>query len=150
MRLEEIRTALRGLALAKLLPREMRERVMMAFLATGEAKRCQPGATLFKEGDASSDMGYVLLRGTVSIEKQGNTPVCCEAPEILGEMQQFNPLHERTASVRAGADVTVFAFSWHEFFAAAETILSREETERLREELGGLAWRHFVGTDETG
>lgn len=149
MRLEDIREALRGLPLAKVLPREMRDRVMMAFLATGEAKRCQPGATLFKEGDASGDFGFVLLTGTVAIEKDGNAAVFCDAPEILGEMQQFNPLHQRTATVRAGDDTTVLAFSWTQFFNSVSGIMSPEEVDRLREELGGLAWRHFVGTDDT-
>ena len=143
--LDGIRGQLKELCLLNDFPAAMRSRVMMVFLTVSEDHILRRGSRLFAEDEQSDETGYVLLEGSVTVQKQDGETVTCSGPELLGEMQMLNPRHTRTATVIAGSDVRVLKFNWSSFFQIAEGLFDPDELAVLREALSNLAWKHFTG-----
>jgi CRP-like cAMP-binding protein len=140
-----IRGQLKDLRVLEDLPAAMRSRVMMVFLLVSEDHILRHRSTLFTQDEQIDETGYVLLEGSVTIQKQDGETVTCSGPELLGEMQMLNPRHTRTATVIAASDVKVLEFNWRSFFQIAEGLFDTDELEALREGLSNLAWKHFIG-----
>jgi len=117
----------------------------MVFLAVSEDHTLRRGSRLFTEDEQSDEVGYVLLDGSVTIQRQDGESVTCSGPELLGEIQMLNPKHTRTATVIVGNDVKVLKFNWRNFFQIAEDLFDPDDLVALREALANLAWKHFTG-----
>ncbi len=143
--LDAIRGQLEELRLLNNLPVAMRSRVVMVFLAVSQDETLRCGSRLFTANEHRDEAGYVLLDGSVTVQKQEGDTITCSAPELLGEMQMLNPRQTRTATVIAGSDVKVLKFNWRSFFQTAECLFSPNELTDLREALANLAWEHFTG-----
>lgn len=119
--------------------------VVDTFLEISEYGRFSKHAVLFTEGDQGSDAGYLLLGGEISVTKSSAPEIRCQAPELLGEMKQFNPNQERTATVEAVDELEVLRFNWYDFSAAMEQGLNESDRAAVTSALESCAWQHFTG-----
>ena len=124
-----------ALSLLKDMPDAARQRVAELIMETANEVELADGAALFHQGDLGSDAGFALLRGTVRIEREGLPPVTTNAPAILGEIQQFNPRAQRTATVRAAGPVKALRFTWQALYEKAREAFTPEEQHRLMDAL---------------
>jgi len=97
-----LNTALRG-RLAEILTMISQPRVLNA------------GDVLYQQGAEDESTGAILVEGILSVTADGGPAISVAAPDLLGEMQQFDQYGQRTATVTAEGPVTVLEFSWHEF-----------------------------------
>ena len=126
------------------LSEEVREKVANIIIMVAKLRSVPKGSTWIREGEHSENKGYILLRGTIDIYKADHPVLKCDAPELLGEIMQFNPSHLRTATVRASSDCIVLRFIWDDFWEAAERFLAANEQKELKGAVEGCAWRHFA------
>src|SRR3972149_4304507 len=144
METAQVRENIRKLRFMPDLPVDLREKLIDILLRIS-APRSLPTATVFiREGEHIDERGYILLEGAVLVEKTEHPDMTCEAPELIGEMQQFNPSHTRTASVTTSMPSTVLRFQWDEFWNAVRQELTPQEVDTVRETLEIHAWEHFI------
>ena len=110
-----------------------------------DVRTLRPGYILFTEGDAVSDDGYILLRGEIAVRKAGSPEIQVAAPELLGEMKQFSPVGQRTATVEARAEIEVLDFKWSDFHRDVAEHLDEGQQKKLAEAIESYAWQHFAG-----
>lgn len=134
-----------ALPLLRSLPDDARERVARVFLDVAERWDLADGETLMQEGHLGFDSGYVLVEGSVEIERKAGGPVLVSAPTLLGEMSQFKFSDIRTATVRAKGDASVLQFQWEEFYDRARDTLSESGYGALMDAIEGLVWDRFGG-----
>ncbi len=103
-----------------------------------------PRTTLFTKGDESIADGIILLKGEVSVIKDGFPEIVAAAPELLGEMGRLNPTAQRTATVTALTDLTILRFTWAAFTREAGRLMSETELEKVSSALQEYAWKHFT------
>ena len=144
MVLNELRTRLAQLSIVKNVPAVMRPRVAMVLLGIGQEGKANPGFVLFTQGDPYDDTAYILLQGSVTVEKGDSPSVEVSAPHLLGEMVQFSPVKERSATVTSSTSVRLLRFTWIAFFSTAEQLFNPEELDHLKQALEGVAWGHVV------
>lgn len=100
--------------------------------------------TLFTKGDESIADGIILLKGEVSVLKDGFPEIVAAAPELLGEMGRLNPTGQRTATVIAMTDLSVLRFTWAAFTREAAKTMSETELDKVSSALQEYAWQHFT------
>jgi CRP-like cAMP-binding protein len=144
MLLDELRARLAQLSLVKNIPAVMRPRLVMALLGIGQEGKAHKGFVLFREGDPHDDTAYILLEGAVNVDKTDAPAVEVGSPHLLGEMVQFNPQKQRSATVTAATDVRLLRFTWNGFTSAAEEIFTPEEVQYLKQGLEDVAWGHLA------
>ena len=95
--------AVAGLSPMLELDDQVRPTVVAMLREASTLKDVEAGRWLFREGEAESDDGYVLLTGSVQVETSNGFSTQVFAPELLGEMKQFHiaGTSRRTADVRA-------------------------------------------------
>lgn len=113
------------------------------FLAVGQPATLSKGDILLRQGGLGGDVGFILLEGSVEVEKEGEKAVAVCSPALLGEMHQLNPRAQRTATVRAKGDATVLQFSWQEFYTRAKDTLAPEERLMLAESIERCVLERF-------
>jgi CRP-like cAMP-binding protein len=114
-------------------------------LATiGQPESLPPGTVIFREGEHAEDRGYILLEGDIRVLKLDAPEIVASAPEILGEMAQFNPRALRTATVETAGDVRVLSFAWTQLNDAIVRQCSQDESDAIRQALESYAWEHFT------
>ena len=122
-------------------PAELVVDVLMNISALEDISR---DTTLFTKGDESIADGIILLKGEVSVHKDGFPEIVAAAPELLGEMGRLNPTAQRTATVTARTDLSVLRFTWAAFTREAGRIMSETELEKVSSALQEYAWQHFT------
>jgi hypothetical protein len=130
-------------------PETLRQRIADIMGVVGEQAAVAQGEALLHEGHLGENLGYVLVEGAVTVEKAGTPPVRLNAPALFGEIQQFNPRAQRTATVRAVTPVVVIRFSWDSLYTRAKETLSEDEQHLLMDALERsacerLACEHLV------
>jgi hypothetical protein len=123
---------------------EVRSRVAGILEQIGKLRKVPRDAVWIKENEHSPNKGYILVRGAAAIQKTDFPQVDCQAPELLGEMMQFNPGSLRTATVFSTEESVVMRFMWDEFWAALEEQLSKKDREAVRTAIESQAWEHFA------
>ena len=113
------------------------------FLYVSEKVAASAGDTLLHEGYLGFEAGFVLLEGEVEIVKEGKPPIIVSAPALLGEMSQFNPRAERTATVRAKGKAALLKFSWEALYSLAKQVLTPEERALLMDHIEHVVWERF-------
>jgi len=126
------------------LPKGVAKRFAEILIEAAERTTLADGTQLFAEGEHEPDLGYVLLSGNVHVEKSYASDSIASAPALLGEIKQFTPASERTATVRASGDVDVLQFRWDELNAAIDVALREPERKILRKALLDYAWKHVL------
>lgn len=144
MLLNELRNRLSQLSLVKSVPATMRPRVVMVLLGVGQEGKANKGFVLFRQGDEHDDTAYVLVSGSVTVEKEDAPSVEVQSPHLLGEMIQYSPLKERSATVTSSTQVRLLRFTWNGFFQTAGDIFSPEEMDHLKQAIEEVAWGHVV------
>lgn len=139
----ELASRLRELPLIRPLPEDAKARAAGVFLRVSKTMMYEDGDSLIKERALGGQDGYVLLEGEVVIHKEAKAPVVVAAPALLGEMLQFNPRAQRTATVRARGQATALKFPWEEFYAQAKQTLSEAEKDLLLESIERSVWERF-------
>jgi CRP-like cAMP-binding protein len=127
------------------LSESVQERVQRAIMEVSESLDIPSGRVLFREGDTAPNDGYVLLRGSVRVEKSASPETTAYAPALLGELQQFHPEHRRGATVTALEELDVLRFDWPRLDAALASRLDNAEQGQVREALRRYGWLHFLG-----
>jgi CRP-like cAMP-binding protein len=129
---------------------EMRDRVAEVFCAASTQEQIPAGTQLFAEGDEVSNDGYVLLKGTVTVERSSGFRKQVHPPELLGEMKQFEfegPA-ERAATATAAEDVEVLHFNWDTFYERLKGRIYGREKDVFNDALQRYAWMHFLEIEE--
>ncbi len=142
---EQTKQLLAGLPFMGDLPKGLAQRFTEILIEVAEHATLADGTQLFAEGEHEPDLGYVLLSGEVQVEKSYTSDSIASAPALLGEIKQFNPASERTATVRASGELDVLQFRWSELNAAIDSALKGPEQKILRKALLDYAWRHVLG-----
>lgn len=123
------------LPLLQAAPDTTKTRLAELLLHVGEPITVSPGDALLHQGDLGGETGFILLRGEVTVERMGAPPATISAPALLGEIQQFNPRAQRTATVRASGPVEALKFAWQTLYAKANEMLSSDEQHLLMDVL---------------
>lgn len=141
---DDLEFRLAGLSLLLDLPSTARHEVLSMLLEIGKREIVSEGETIFSEGDTAGDTGYVLLSGSVKVEKSYSESTICFAPALIGEAKQFVPGSARTATVRALDDLDVLRFDWNRFHGESERRLDEHDLNVLGKALLGYAWTHLL------
>ena len=89
---------------------------------------------LIRLGDDMQHTGYAILTGRVKIQGDQTEPIFVSAPELLGEMQQFNQTMERMATVVVIEEAKVLRFKWHDFVSTIQNsaIISKKQRKEIQ------------------
>jgi len=126
------------------LPVDLREKLAHILVLSSVLQSIPAGTDFIREDDDIDDKGYILLEGTIFVRKFGQLTVHCDPPQLMGEMQQFNPARTRTATLTTSTQCAVLCFEWDEFWNAAKDELTEPEIETVRQTLKAHAWEHFL------
>lgn len=119
------------LPLLRFVPDGMRGRIAQLFAGVSSTIVTTPGEALVRRGELGGDTGYVLLDGAAEVVRDEGAPIRVEAPALIGEMYQFNPHAERTATVRAVEAGRALKFSWQAFYSQAKATLPEPDQGQL-------------------
>jgi len=141
---EKVRELILKVPAIKTLPGDLAEKVTDVILEIGDVRRVAEGQTMTKEHRPGKNRGFVLLKGKINIEKHDVPPSVCRPPELLGEVMQFNPKAQRTATLTAIDECWVIRFQWNEFWNTLMTNYTEPEVAKVREVMEDRAWEHFT------
>ncbi|MBX7256670.1 MAG: cyclic nucleotide-binding domain-containing protein [Candidatus Hydrogenedentes bacterium] len=141
---QQVRQAILKLRFMGGLESDLRAKVAELIVRVAEQRSVPKGGIFIHEHEPNDDRGFVLLSGRILVQKTGSPDTTCEAPEILGEMQQFNPTHLRTATISGDVPCVVLRFHWSAFWNAVNQELQPPQIEALRKALEMNAWEHFI------
>jgi hypothetical protein len=119
--------------LVKLLPDDMRGPFVGQLLERSGHETFASGATIYRRGDADTDLGCILLEGMVRVTLADGTQRYLEAPDILGEVQLFTPNAARTATVECVMGGPVLTFGWHDLGSYVRSTFTPEQLDTLRD-----------------
>lgn len=126
------------------LAQPVRETLSSVLQEIAEVRRLRKGHRMTREGSHGRNRGFILLSGSVRIHKADMPDSKAKAPELLGEVMQFNPKKMRVATVIAHEDCMVLRFMWDDFWDAVTRYFDAEEQARVRAVLERRAWEHFT------
>ncbi len=126
-------------------PDALRHRVVTMIQDVSSPQDIREGTILLRKGDTTSNDGYILLEGTVEVLREDIPTTTVHPPALLGEVKQFNPVHERIADVTALQDLRVLHFNWEDLNATAVERLSESDLALFLNALSEYAWQHIVG-----
>lgn len=136
-----------GLPLFKAFPDTLKQRIAAVFVEVSEHKHMAGESELLRAQGQSSNDGYILLQGSVSIARRVSAPSEAGAPALLGGMKEFDPHNERTADVTAVGDVEILRFDWDRFYARLKEQLAPSEFAIFGRALQNYSWLNFLGDD---
>ena len=122
----------------------VRETLSTLLQEISEVRRLRKGHRMTREGGRGRNRGFILLTGSVRIQKSDVPDSKARAPELLGEVMQFNPKKMRIASVFAHEDCLVMRFMWDDFWDAVARYFDPDDQAKVRESLERRAWEHFT------
>lgn len=144
MDMDEVRDRIKSLRIMQGLSDPIRERLTDLLQSIAVPRTVRAGAVFIHQNEHVDNKGYILLQGAVLVRKEGFPDVICKAPELVGEIMQFNPAGLRTATCAGATECVVLRFTWDEFWTKAEQEFSPVEMEQLRDVLETQAWEHFL------
>ena len=122
----------------------IRETLSALLQEISEVRRLRKGHRMTREGSRGRNRGFILVSGSVRIQKSDMPDTKATAPEMLGEVMQFNPKKMRVATVIAHEDCLVLRFMWDEFWDAVARYFESDDQVKVREVLERRAWEHFT------
>ncbi len=141
---DQVRENIRKLRFMPDLSVDLREKFIDILLRISALRSLPKGTDFIHEEEHIDNKGYILLEGAILVRKAEHQDMKCDAPELIGEMQQFNPTHTRTATLITSMPSTVLRFQWDEFWNAAKQELTPPEVDTVRQTLETHAWEHFT------
>ncbi len=108
------------------LAEDTRESVCRILLQIATRTDLAAGGVLYAKGEEEKGTGALLVAGALLVGAGAAGPLTINAPDILGEMQQFDEYGQRAADVTAAEDAVVLEFPWEDFVGVALSVLSQE------------------------
>lgn len=139
MDLREFLRDLREIPMIHDLSEEVADRVCMIFVHVCKGGLMSKGEVLYEKGTTGENTGAILAKGAVEIDSGEGKLIRRRAPELFGEMRQFDSDNRRTATVTIAEESVVFEFSWHAFIAMALHVLTSNEQLELKNVLSNYA-----------
>ncbi len=139
-----VRSNLNNLRFMPNLTTDLREKLIDILLRISAQRSVAKGTDFIHEEEHVDNKGYILLEGAILVRKLEHQDIKCDAPELIGEMQQFNPTQTRTATLITSMPSTMLRFQWNEFWSEAQQELTPAEVESVRKTLETYAWEHFT------
>jgi hypothetical protein len=132
------------------LQQETRERVSEILLKIAKPVVAVKGKLIYAEGAEDPGTGALLVEGSLELRVGTREPFRLEAPDLLGEMQQFDQYGQRTATVTAAEDSVVLKFAWEDFVGVCFSVLSKEQQTEVKDVLAKhAADRLGAGSEES-
>lgn len=125
-------------------PAPFRHRVLSVLTEVGAVKTIPKGTALFNAGAPNDGRAFMLVRGSIEVRKPSQPVILCEAPDLLGEMGQINPMQKRMADVITDEDCIVVAFEWSSFWNHIKAMSDPPFAQEIEAFLGELAWNHLT------
>lgn len=123
----EVLQRLEGLPLLQYMPDALRTRVAQMLTEISREISLEKGEILIRHGEIGGETGYVLVDGEAEVDRGDDCPIGVPAPALLGEMYQFNPQAQRTATVRTRTPVRALRFTWPSFYSTAKASFTPAE-----------------------
>jgi CRP-like cAMP-binding protein len=95
----------------------LRARLAEIISSIGEPRVLKKDEVLYAKGAEDENTGAVLVDGALTVSSDDGPLLTVTAPDLLGEMLQFDSYGQRTATVTAAGPATVLEFRWHDFIA---------------------------------
>ena len=144
MDMDEVREKILGLRIMNDLDEEFQGKLADIFQEISAPRSVPVGGIFIHQGEHVDNKGYILVSGAVLVKKEGFPDLVCKAPELVGEIMQFNPAGIRTATCAGAKESVVLRFQWDDFWKKAEERFTTDEIEKLRDVLESQAWEHFL------
>ena len=122
------------------LPDTTQERVCVLLDEISKKTTVAEGKKVLREGHLVFSSGYILLEGTIQIERKGLALIELDAPIVLGEISRFSQDDLRTATVRATSDGRLLRFSWDDLYERAQKELTEENNEAFLHAIERVVW----------
>ena len=144
MDMDEIRAKIKSLRIMHGSDDGLQDKLVDLLQSISVPRVVPAGGVFIHEREHVDNKGYILLQGAVLVRKEGHPDLTCKAPELIGEIMQFNPAGVRTATCAGAVESIVLRFMWDEFWTRAESALAPEEMALVKESLETQAWEHFL------
>lgn len=122
---------------------ELRVRVCTPLPWIGKLMKLSEGEKLFDAESRCRSRGFILLKGSVSLEWSGSEKRVVSAPSIIGIMPNNKPERQWSASAKGAEDTDLLAFSWLNYSEALQGLLSRDELKLLFDSFSNNRKRFF-------
>jgi hypothetical protein len=142
--IDDVAAKIKSLRIMRGLDEGLKEKLTEIFQSVSVPRVVPAGGVFIHEREHVDNKGYILLQGAVLVRKDGFPDVTCKAPELIGEIMQFNPAGVRTATCAGAVESIVLRFMWDDFWTRAETALTPGEMDHVKETLETQAWEHFL------
>ncbi len=119
----------------------LRARLAEILSSISEPRVLKKNEILYAKGAEDENTGAVLVDGALNISNDEGTLLTVTAPDMLGEMLQFDTYGQRTATVTAAGPATVLEFKWHDFVARVRDTpsISQDDQKLLKNALESYA-----------
>ena len=144
MESDEVIRILHDMPFMQSLPEPLRGKVVHILQGVSVLRTIPLGDTWIREGDKTKSVGYILLKGSVTIRRTSGEQHSEDAPELIGEIIQYNPAHIRAATVLATSACVVMRFDWDDFWTVCGETLSDSDLQSVRSAVESFAWEHFT------
>jgi len=140
LELTDNRQVLAGLTFLGKLPDKAQEAVCGILNDISSESSVEEGENLLREGHLGFGSGYILIEGTVELDRPGLDSLTLDAPALLGEISRFSKDDVRTATVDARSNLRLLRLSWDTLYERAEEALSEEEYKIFRNAVEAVVW----------
>ena len=144
MNTEALRQRLYQLSFMTPLAPPLKGKLADLFIGISDGKKVPAQTRLFVAGAPTTDEGVIVLDGEIRVDKPDAPEIVVPAPHLIGEMSQFNPSRQRTATVIANTDLKALVFKWTDFNDKAKAYLEPDEVEATNTAMQEYAWQHFT------
>ncbi|MCC6795738.1 MAG: hypothetical protein IT366_11530 [Candidatus Hydrogenedentes bacterium] len=142
MDMDEVNTRIKCLRFMRDMGDELREKLADLFQSVSTPRAVPAGGVFIRENEHINDKGYILLDGALLIQKYGSPNVQCEAPQLIGEVMQFNPAGVRTATCAGAVPSLILRFTWDQFWSRATIVLTETELSNVKDALTAHAFEN--------
>lgn len=143
MELSEAHGKISQLPLVQGMGDEAKAGLAKSFYEVSDLLLYEAGEILIHGGYLSFDTGYVVLDGTVVIERPDEADIELAAPLLLGEMSQFRSADLRSATVRAQSPTTALQFFWEDLYKDLPNTLTEEDHMLFKSAIERQVWDRF-------
>ena len=108
----------------------LRQELSEVLMDVSVARILESGDTLYKREDEEGNTGAILIEGLLEVVGDHDVRLEVSAPDLVGEIQQFDEFGQRTATVTANEKAIVLEFPWHEFVSRLNERVTISDAER--------------------
>ncbi len=141
MTVDEYRNVVGNIPALRKLGERLRDRVSEILVEIATERTFEAGEILYEKDSADENSGAILLDGVLEVTRNSGDKIQVPAPDLMGEMQQFNDNAKRTATVCAKTQSLTLVFFWHNFVKALQDnpTISQDEQTAIKSAFTGIA-----------